>query len=188
MHIKFNSIMLMVFLTFFGMNSCNLEGEENKEKEEVRMRINHFKQTAFGVSPQLVLLVQEANEIGGEEWEYFYNGIEGFEYEYGYVYIISVKKETVDNPPQDASFVNYILQNIISKEKIDLSETFEIKLKWGGHNFVNNTGNQYTLLNELPINCYELCQDLAHGLENEEELTGTFSHALNNEMKLISVQ
>jgi len=188
MYIKFYSIMLMTFLTFFGLNSCNLEGEENSEEEIVSMRINHFKQTAFGVSPRLVLLVQEADGIGGEDWSYFYDEIEGFEYEYGYVYDVSVKKKSVENPPQDASSINYILQNVVSKEQVDNNETFEIKLKWGGNNFVSNEADQYSLMNELPIDCNELCQDLAQGLENEEELTGTFLHAPNNELKLISVQ
>ncbi|CAL66025.1 DUF4377 domain-containing protein [Christiangramia forsetii] len=188
MHIKFNSLILIGFFTFFGMNSCNLEGNENNEGEVVRMRVNHFKQTAFGVAPQLVLLVQEAEEIGGEEWNYFYDGIKDFEYEYGYVYDISVKKEPVENPPQDASSIKYILLDVISKEKIDNTETFEIKLKWGGNSFVSSTGDQYTLMDELLIDCNELCENLAQGLENEDELTGTFSHVSNGEIRLITLQ
>lgn len=180
--------MMMGFFTLIGTSSCSVTADKDNDPEVVDLRINHFKQTAFGVAPKLVFLVQEEGEIGGEEWSNFYDGIEGFEYEIGYVYDISVKKERVENPPQDASSIRYILQNVISKEKVDLNENFEIRLKWEETNFVNERDGAHFLLNQYKINCTEMCQDLAQGLENEEEVTGTFSHTPNNELKLISLQ
>ena len=180
--------MMMGFFTLFGNSSCSVTADVDNDEEVVDLRINHFKQTAFGVAPRLVFLVQESEEIGGEEWSYFYDGIEGIEYEIGYIYDISVKKERVENPPQDASSNRYILQKIISKEKVDSNENFEIRLKWEETNFVNERDGAHFLMNQYKIDCAEMCPDLSHSLENEEELTGTFSHGSNGELKLISIQ
>jgi|GEM_PF-521306 len=188
MDIKFNTIILMGFLAFFATNSCSLVGDEGDATEIVNMRINHFQQTAFGSFPQLVLLVQEENEIGGEDWTNFYDQIEGFNYEPGFVYDVTVKKEQVENLPQDASSVKYILQSMMSKEKVAENVTFNIRLKWGGDIFVKSSGDSYSLMDEYMIFCSETCEDLSRDLENKEEVTGTFTHGDNNGLKLISVQ
>jgi len=187
---KFKIIIFLGLFTFIGISSCGINGGENEdlEKEVVNMRVNHFKQTAFGAFPQLVLLTQETAARGGEEWSFFYNEIEGFEYEKAYIYELSVRKEPVENPMQDESAVKYILQDVISKERIDINETFEIKLKWADHNFVNNSEDQYFLMDQYEIDCSELCEDLSLKLGNQNEVTGIFSHGENNSLKLISLQ
>ncbi|MFT7032207.1 MAG: putative N-acyltransferase [Cyclobacteriaceae bacterium] len=61
--------------------SCN---DENIETTHIR--INHYKQAAVGMSPILVLLVQEGDMIGTNDWQYHSSGISGFDYEWGYIY------------------------------------------------------------------------------------------------------
>lgn len=46
-----------------------------------------------------------------QDWEYFYNQIEGYTHNPKKIETIKVKKVNVDNPPADASSLNYILQN-----------------------------------------------------------------------------
>ncbi len=187
MHLKFSYLVIVGFLAYFATNSCSMVGHSNEAKV-INMRINHFKQTGFGAFPQLVYLVQEANEVGGEQWNYFYDEIENFEYEPGYVYDILVKRQKVENPPQDASEFKYILQKVISKDKVGLDISFQIKLKWGGNNFVVGTSlKNYSIMQDFKIDCMELCEDLSTNLENEEEVTGTFIHGGNSVFNLISI-
>ena len=69
-----------------------------------------------GVSAQKCMLVREGPE---EEWANFYDDIDGFDYEEGYEYQISVEVQQVDNPPADASSLRYVLREIISKVPTD---------------------------------------------------------------------
>ncbi len=188
MHIKLYIILVIGVLGFFGTNSCSLVGIDPDDIELVEMRVNHYKQTAIGVGPQLVYLVQEEEKIGDEDWNYFYDEIEGFEYESGYIYDLKVRKIKIQNPPQDASDTKFLLHKVMSKEWVDEDETFEIKLKWAGNNFVQNSGSGYSILNEYSIECAELCEELSQDLEINEELTGTFTHLGDNRLKLISIQ
>ncbi|WP_223148885.1 DUF4377 domain-containing protein [Aquimarina sp. RZ0] len=67
-----------------------------------------------GVGPQKCLLVRESPEA---EWQFFYDQIEGFEYEEGYKYKIKVSISSIKNPLEDGSSLQYKLIKVISKQK-----------------------------------------------------------------------
>ena len=183
------TIYILGFMFSIGANSCSLTGNVQDNTELVYMQVNHYPTTAIGSFPKLVFLVREGEEPGNSEWQYFYDEIEGFNYQPGFVYELNVKKETLENPPQDGSSFNYDLINIVSKEKVPEGALFEIRLKWAGENFViKNSAAELALLHEYEINCTDLCEELLQKLENSEEVTGTFSHDGNNKLKLISIQ
>jgi heat shock protein HslJ len=69
-------------------------------------------ENCVGVGPQTCMLVKENPD---DEWTYFYDQIEGFEYEEGYIYELLVNEIPVPNPAADASSLRYELKNIISK-------------------------------------------------------------------------
>lgn len=62
-----------------------------------------------GVAPQQCMLVRENPE---DDWKYFYDQIEGFQYEEGYLYKLLVLQETDPNPPADRSAIRYRLINV----------------------------------------------------------------------------
>ncbi|MCG9972666.1 DUF4377 domain-containing protein [Christiangramia crocea] len=159
----------------------------NADFENLDMRINHFKQTGVGEALQLVYLVQEDEAIGGEKWTYMYDEILGFEYEPGYIYDLKVRKETVENPPQDASSARYILISVRSKQKAPEGENFKIYLKSFGENFVTKSGDELYLLNEYKIDCGSICETLSEDLETQENVTGSFTHGPNESLLLQSI-
>jgi heat shock protein HslJ len=65
-----------------------------------------------GVAPQTCLLVKENQS---QNYSLFYDNIQGFCYEPGYSYIITVKEESVNNPPADASSKKWTLLEVVSK-------------------------------------------------------------------------
>lgn len=188
MHLKLNFILLMGILAFFAGNSCSIKGDGPNNPDIVNMRINHYEQTGFGPFPQLVYLVQEGEDIGGQQWSYLYDEIQDFNYEPGFIYDLYVRKENIENPPQDASSIKYILESVSSKEKVAADVSFEIRLKWEGTNFVKISGPDFSLMDSYSIECGDLCEELLSKLENEEEVTGRFVHGdNNNELILISI-
>jgi len=54
---------------------------------------------------------------GEDNWQLFYDEIEGFTYEEGYTYELEVDIEKIDNPPADGSSLKYTLKKVIKKER-----------------------------------------------------------------------
>ncbi|HNV01603.1 MAG TPA: DUF4377 domain-containing protein [archaeon] len=71
-----------------------------------------------GVGPMKCMVVNGGN---------FYNQIEGFTFEEGYNYTISVTTDKIENPPADGSSIKYTLIKVISK-KLNLEKEFLNKI------------------------------------------------------------
>ena len=92
---------------------------------ERKMFIEHYKSSCQGVAYQTCLLTRES-ELS--PWDYFYDGIEGFEYEWGYRYELRVLVVEVPDPPADASSLAYSLLEVLRKERVDVDTPFEFPL------------------------------------------------------------
>jgi heat shock protein HslJ len=68
-----------------------------------------------GVGPMQCMLVKENPE---DEYTYFYDNIEGFEFEPGYEYELRVLITPRENVPADASSLQYTLIEVVSKEPV----------------------------------------------------------------------
>jgi len=65
-----------------------------------------------GIVPQKCMLVREEDE---QDFTYFYDAIEGFDYEPGYNYKLRVRKTPIANPPMDASSIQWTLVEQLEK-------------------------------------------------------------------------
>ena len=101
-----NSVFVFVF-TLLVAFSC--------AKEKTLFVSNHYAD-CVGSSPQRCLMVKENQ---GDEWQLFYDQIEGFNYEEGYFYELKVKVTPVKNPPADGSTMYYTLIKVVSKTKVE---------------------------------------------------------------------
>jgi len=97
---------LLVLITIIG--SC--VSSKNTEK----IIIASQQGDCVGVVPMKCLLIKQGDQ---QDWEYFYNNIEGFNYEPGYEYVIEIRKETIENPAADQSSIRYVFLNEISRTK-----------------------------------------------------------------------
>ncbi|MGG4607527.1 DUF4377 domain-containing protein [Providencia sp. Me31A] len=66
-----------------------------------------------GVAPMKCMKVKENPN---DDWQLFYNSIQGFDYQPGFTYILQVKQFDVPNPPADASSIRYELVKIVEKK------------------------------------------------------------------------
>ena len=87
---------------------CKKESSETKHYFVADHRVD-----CVGSGPMKCLLVRERP---ADDWQFFYNGIEGFHYEEGFEYEIKVRVYGVNNPPADGSSKRYVLKSIISKK------------------------------------------------------------------------
>ncbi|MEL6918549.1 MAG: DUF4377 domain-containing protein [Bacteroidota bacterium] len=104
------------YLAFLLLLSCGNDDNGGIDVPEgTNLRVNYFTIDCVGVLEQQCLLVQEGSDIGSDTWDYFYDPIEGFDFELGFVYNLQVTKTKVENPPADGSLYTYKLVNIISR-------------------------------------------------------------------------
>jgi len=91
-----------------------------------------------GVAPQKCMQVKENPE---DEYTLFYNQIEGFDYEEGYVYELLVREEQVENPPADGSSLRWVLVSMESKEEVTEPATTQlIGTEWLLNAYLNQAG------------------------------------------------
>ena len=176
-------LILIILGTLF---SCSNNDDDNLS-QTIEMRINHFQNTGIAVGPVLTLLVQEGDEIGTDNWTKFYSNIEGFNYKPGTIYNLSVKTKPISNPPADGSSIKYTLLEIESTQEVDNETLFDIDLKINGENFIT-TDNGLELLNQIGIDCNNLCNELETLLQNQDVVVGTFKRNSNSEIQLIELE
>lgn len=92
---------------------CSVQTSENTSIKTLMISADQRDCTS-GVMKTKCMLVREKIT---DEWQLFYNNIDGFTYEPGYDYVITVNTAKIANPPADASSIKYTLIRQISKVK-----------------------------------------------------------------------
>ncbi len=95
--------------------SCKSTSESVNPNEMI-MWIHSTYQDCMGVAPQKCLLIKFNEE---DNWQLYYDGIIGLNYEEGTSYKIKVRKEILDlkTVPADGSIIKYHFVELISKAK-----------------------------------------------------------------------
>jgi hypothetical protein len=102
----------LLILICLGFLACQKSQRSDQNSEVVQMTVANHKEACSGSAPMECLLVQKK---GFQDWELFYNQIEGFQYEPGFIYQLEVRIEPISNPLQDGASARYILIRVISK-------------------------------------------------------------------------
>jgi heat shock protein HslJ len=101
---------------------------KSNEPKPVVYKINSAKVDCVGVAPMTCLQIQKGENIDTENWEMFYASIEGFNYEPGYIYSISVKETELaeDEVPADGSSIKFELVEVLEKSQDPLLALHDI--------------------------------------------------------------
>lgn len=114
MKIQILVLMMALSTLTFGQKTITLQVKENTVPCE-------------GVAPMDCMQVKEGN---ANTWSNFYSSIQGFNYQPGYLYKLSVlKTKRTGNIPADASAYTYKLKKVISKKKVQVPNTAYLNKK-----------------------------------------------------------
>lgn len=102
-----------LFLLMAGCSQNNLTDTTTDNTKT--LYIDAEPADCVGVAPMKCMKVKESPEA---DWEFFYQNIDGFTYEPGYLYRVSVKTTNVPNPPADAPGIRYQLISVLNKEPV----------------------------------------------------------------------
>jgi uncharacterized membrane protein len=112
------SITLSCLTLALAVSSLQLVTAPLPAQETKTLWVAHHRVDCIGVGPQKCYLIKETQY---EDWRFWYGEIEGFDYEDGYAYEITVVEETIDNPPADAGTLQLKLVEVLLK--VDTFET-----------------------------------------------------------------
>jgi heat shock protein HslJ len=103
----------LIVLMSLAIMSCS----SGNNKEVKTFLVNSFKVPCEGVAPMSCYQIKESAEAG--LWQNFYNQIEGFNYEPGFLYTIEVEVETLpeNEVPADGSSLKYTLVSVVEQIK-----------------------------------------------------------------------
>lgn len=171
---------LMILLTGFYFLACVRAGKP-EGRQVVHMKINHYKVPCVGAGAQLCYLARTDDE---SQWEFLFEGISGFEYQWGKVYELEVEKSKRSDTKADQSPIVYTLVRIINSKDAPVDEPFALIIKDPDIIAVRKDAEgHFGLLGQYPISCISasLCQDLEERLRMQPNITGLFQHSLDRQ-------
>jgi hypothetical protein len=156
----------LMVLAAVGLFGCQEEG--------TTYTVVPFKTACERGGPELCLLgLQDGKEVGT-----FFgaNEIAGFTFHWGTVQTVRVSQYEVKDPPQDASSIRYVLEEVIKSEPVPEDATI--------HLFINRdylTGNRtsgYALIDSTRVTCATsaVCDELEQRLTNAEKFSLLMSY------------
>lgn len=125
MMFKWISALILVLIASVAVGCGTQDTLQEDQGEVMTVFIGPELVDCEGEGPQKCMLVKENQE---DDWGLFYDQIDGFDYEEGYNYKITVRVEDVPNPPAGGSSIRWILVDVISKtpaEKFGESTSLE---------------------------------------------------------------
>ncbi len=172
---------IMLCIGVLAIKSC-------QKDEQANLRVNHYMNSCVGIEPRLCFLQQE-NNADSEKWEYGYEEIIGFEYQWGYVYNLKVKVTDIPNPPVGSAEQEVRLVEVVSKEKVSSDVTFEITLRdeHMGSYFIGSPEQGFELLIGITMQFDEpeLMDSFMDHVYSEGTITGVFKHKDNSTIQLV---
>jgi len=172
--------LITFFISAIALSTC--ENNPSEKTAETILFVNSSKVDCTGVGKMKCLQIQES-ETSTNDWKNFYGDIEGFDYEPGYIYKLSVKKEKLDpaTVPADASTLKYSLVKVIEKnidKKMRLNDIWALKTIDG--EMIDNEKQQKQPvleihLNEMKIFGNDGCNNMFGSIESLDEKNIAFS-------------
>lgn len=165
--------LILVAATLLALSSaCAL-----LEPDVVRRRlfVDHHLEECMGMGPQLCLLLKEP---GDPEFSRHYGGIEGFVYEWGYVYEIVVEEHRVPNPPADGSSIRTVARRVVSKERVAPGTEFDIFLTGGAYQLHEVASDRYGIYHSAELRCAgdAKCPELRSAVESGARIEFRLQH------------
>lgn len=149
---KFKWISSLILVLLAGMAAgCGAQDRPQEDQGEVMtVFVGPELVDCEGEGPQKCMLVKESSE---DDWHLFYDLIDGFDYEEGHNYEITVTVEEVPDPPAGGSSIRWVLVDVISKKPVEKSaETSSLEgAVWVMEEYRDSEGNLAPSLPETTV-------------------------------------
>lgn len=109
---------LLIFSLFGCADKANFSGKELKKNEKIYW-VAGTMVDCIGVGKMNCIQIQVGDKIEKGNWTLFYNDIDGFVYEPGYIYKLIVREQILaaENLPADVSNLKVSLVKVLKKKR-----------------------------------------------------------------------
>ena len=114
----------------------------NSQPDIRTLQIRDHRQECVGVAVFPCLYVKSPDE---SDWSLFYDAIEGFDYEWGFNYELSVSVTPIGSPLADGSSLRYTLLDTISKTPVAVGSTFLYSSRFAREVVTKQADTKYSL-------------------------------------------
>ena len=131
-----------------GTSTSGTETNDSNMSKTVQLTILPYKMPCVGEGIRLCILVKE----NAGEQQFFYNAIEGFNYEWGYTHELLVRTETIENPAADGSSIRYKLEKVVSKTAASAGTEVDLPHQMEGEQLIQSSDTGCTFFGDVTIN------------------------------------
>ena len=169
-----------ILACLYFLNAIACSGTGGSPGKSITLFVNHYRVPCTGVGNQLCYLVKKDN---ASDWEFLYEGIDGFTYEWGKVYELQVEEVKIKKPAADQSPVSYKLIKIVSTKDVPENEVFQLVVKDSEMTAIQKKDSGMSLLGQYPVRCDkpELCNELEQRLSSDGKVICRFRHAADHQ-------
>ena len=147
------------------------------------LRIKHHMVECEGYQVSHCLLVQKE---GSDEWTYFYDHIEGLDYQWGVDYEVLVQVEQVDLGLADTSNQQYTLLEVITQKNHESGDAFNYTSRKPNERITEIAPGEFSLLGNKSFTCTDQdCGALRSAITQNQSLLLSFQHNTNAAAPLI---
>ena len=176
--VRLVSVFMLVLL-----GGCSLLGPATDKT----LYLDHYMEECASL---VLTLCNRVKTQPSDSWTTTLNSIEGFDYQWGFVYELRIRETRIINPPADGSATRVELLKVISKEKVAPEVRFQLALttRYRGESKLVKIGdNLFEFHNTKTFTCTdELCADTEALVGQEGQVTLEFTHPQNPDMPLLA--
>lgn len=167
--------------------SAGCQADDQVESFEVE--IEHHLAACTGFINQTCMKIRQAST---DDWEFLYEGIEGFDYEWGHRYRLQVRTERLDSPPEDVSGTTWHLEELISDEPVSNEEfDYHVNSLQPGYSpfLTRDEASGGELLGGVAYTCADasVCEAIDTKLDNNEDFSVSFRYSDGTLLPLIAI-
>lgn len=175
-----------LFLLLGFLTACSNGGGSSQvataEGERV-FEVNHYRNACQGEGTFMCMLTKEQ---GTESWEFFYDGIVGFDFRWGHSYKLLVEEHPVADPPADGSSIEYRLKQVLMTREAPAGEEFEVSILNTHHLLEKQSPTTYRLSSDKAFTCHrELCDSIDAIMAQQMSMLAVFTHRDDKNAPLI---
>jgi hypothetical protein len=172
---------IILYAGVYFLNALACGAGKSEGREIVNMVINHYKVPCVGEGTQLCYLTKKDNQSA---WEFLFEGIDGFQYQWGKVYELEVEKSIRKDTKADQSPIAYKLIRIINSKDAPADEPFPLMVKDVDMVAIKkDEKGQFSLLGLYPFSCSSplVCEELEERLQSQANITGLYQHSADHQ-------
>lgn len=149
-----------------SLAACKKDNSSQSDGNVSYLYLDHFKTECSSFALEMCL---RAKTTENGSWEFFYDRIEGLDYEWGNTYKIKVKIIDIANPPEDSSSKRYQLLTVLQQLPESDQTLFDVSVSRASGLIERVGERQYRIYGDKDMTCQQAVCDSIDSLIAQDQ-------------------